>query len=216
MKNLTRRQQPIIRSVVAVQKLQPKDRGILKGNYLVAFCCGVIIFSLAELAFVAAASIGKRERAARSQNPSPLEVRKVGGGSNHAFVATEPFVMAPPSRAKVTIGSATFEVELARTELERRKGLSGRQSLPEGTGLLFYFPQSGSPWFWMKDMNFPIDIIWIGEDRTVVSVHSGVAPESYPTVYTPSSPTQFVLEVPAGNAHRAGIKKGARVTLPAL
>ena len=136
MNKLMPRKHTATRALAVVKKLSPKDRGILKGNYLVAFCSAVIVFSLFELGYVAFASLGKRGAAA---SEAPLEVRRPTA-SKRAFVASEPFVMAPPSHANVTIGSATFQVELARTEAERRNGLSGRQSLPEGTGLLFYFP----------------------------------------------------------------------------
>src|SRR3989344_9248343 len=69
--------------------------------------------------------------------------------------------------SKVRIGTREFKVEVAGTPLARSQGLSMRDSLGSEEGMLFLFEDLGKHGFWMKDMKFAIDIIWIQEDRIV-------------------------------------------------
>lgn len=116
--------------------------------------------------------------------------------------------------ATVTIGAATFTLELARTPQERAVGLSGRTHLPEDHGMLFIFDSDARHGFWMKDTLIPLDIIWLDSDGVVVDVQTmqpepGV-PDPLLTVYRPSAPARYVLEVNAGLAQRHGIQPGAQ------
>src|SRR3989339_826310 len=69
------------------------------------------------------------------------------------------------------INNSSFRISIADTALERARGLSNKISLPKEEGLLFVFNEIGVYHFWMKDMNFPIDIIWIGEDYKIVYIN---------------------------------------------
>jgi len=112
------------------------------------------------------------------------------------------------------VGGVQLTVDIAATPAERQQGLSGRDSLGAGRGMLFVFDDSG-PWgFWMKDMRFSIDIIWVDADGRVVTVAPSVSPQSYPSVYTPTSPARYVLEVPAGFAKQNTIVAGANIHIP--
>lgn len=115
-------------------------------------------------------------------------------------------VMTPSSRhavaATLMIRDVPFSVEVADTPARQAQGLSGRPTLGEREGLLFVFPQAGVYNFWMKDMLFPIDIIWIGEDRRVVDLTEDARPESYPKTFASRVPARYVLEVPAGTVRR--------------
>ena len=106
------------------------------------------------------------------------------------------------------LGGVELSLEIAKTPQGRANGLSGRESLEEGQGLLFVFPKEGKYSFWMKDMNFPIDIIWIDKNMRVVGVLEEARPDSYPGTFSPPSDIQFVLEVPAGFYKRHSVKVG--------
>lgn len=93
----------------------------------------------------------------------------------------------------------------------RAKGLSGRNSLAANKGMLFIFPDDGIYGFWMKDMLFPIDIVWISADKRVVHVDSGVSPITYPRVFEPPLPVRYVLELPAGKAKEYTIRPSSVV-----
>ena len=107
-----------------------------------------------------------------------------------------------------------LELEVADTELEHWQGLSGRPYLPAGSGMIFVFDKPFQPSFWMKDMQFPLDFIWMDENFRIVDLTPDVAPESYPTIFKPSEPVQYVLEVNAGFAEREELKIGDTLALP--
>ncbi len=112
--------------------------------------------------------------------------------------------------AYVQINNVKIPVEIAKTPAEVRKGLSGRESLDAKNGMLFIFAQPDYYSFWMPNMNFPIDIIWIAQD-TIVGIHENVSnifdPKN-PKFYTPPKPVDKVLEINAGLAQKKNIKVG--------
>ena len=99
-------------------------------------------------------------------------------------------------------------MEWATTPQQREHGLSGRASLPDDHGLLFVFDKPDDACFWMKDMRFDIDIIWLDATRHVVKVQESATPASYPATFCPSQAAQYVLEVHAGLAQRSGVQVG--------
>lgn len=113
--------------------------------------------------------------------------------------------------ATITIGSTPLSVTLANTFEKRAKGLSGQKELPVDEGMLFAFPEDGIYGFWMKDMLFSLDIIWISAHGTVVYIEKSVAPSTYPTTFTPTVPARYVLEVPAGFSEEHNIFVGSKV-----
>ncbi len=131
-------------------------------------------------------------------------------------------------KAQVTIGTKTFQVEVASTTLERARGLSGRDSLAEDSGMFFIFDAPSDYGFWMKDMKFPIDIIWIKGSPSqilpgktwegkVAGFAENAAPEPSKSVwdlkiYYPPEPVDRVLEVNAGDVAKYGIKVGDKVS----
>lgn len=106
----------------------------------------------------------------------------------------------------------TIVLEIADSADERRRGLSGRANLDADTGMLFVFRQPGYYSFWMPDMYFPIDIIWIDKHFFVVDIEKNVLPESYPKIFQPSREAQYVLELNAGKADEFGIRGGSILT----
>ena len=116
--------------------------------------------------------------------------------------------------AEVTIGIHRIQVEVADTPDRAARGLSGRSRLGERRGMVFPYARAGRHGFWMYDMRFDIDIVWIREDR-IVDVTSRAPhdpPGALPT-YRPREPADLVLEVPAGTAESLGWKIGDRVTV---
>jgi uncharacterized membrane protein (UPF0127 family) len=118
---------------------------------------------------------------------------------------------AAAPKSKVTIDSHTYSVELATTPAQQQQGLSGRASLQQNQGMLFIFPSANRYPFWMKDMKFPLDMIFINNDKIVaifnnVPVPKGTNP-NLPT-YTPSVPANQILEINAGQAKKYGFKDG--------
>lgn len=116
--------------------------------------------------------------------------------------------------AVVKIAGQKIKVELAKTPKAQTKGLSGRKELAENQGLLFLFPVSQKRGFWMKDMNFPIDIIWLNNGEVVdFAPNLPPAVEITPPVYYPRAPVNAVLEVAAGFSQKNGLKIGDKLEL---
>lgn len=113
----------------------------------------------------------------------------------------------------LTIGDATVYVSIAETESAREQGLSGRTRLAADEGMLFIFPNEGMYRFWMKDMKFSIDMLWLSADGTIVHMAPSVSPETYPETFASEVPARYVLELPAGYSESHDLTVGDRVGL---
>jgi hypothetical protein len=120
----------------------------------------------------------------------------------------------------IIIAGQKVMVDLALTPAEQEQGLSGRKDLAENQGMLFVFNTPGKYSFWMKDMNFPIDMIWLapsgGGDREakVVYIKKNADPKLYPENYGPGindGDAKYVLEVVSGFSEKNNLKVGDEV-----
>lgn len=116
------------------------------------------------------------------------------------------------NKAVIKINNTQIVAEIADEQDERQIGLSNRENIGEYQGMLFEFDSEDYYGFWMKDMRFSLDMVWLNGDKRVVSVEKVVSPESYPRVYYPARPSQYVLELPEGTADRLGIEAGDRLS----
>ena len=111
----------------------------------------------------------------------------------------------------VQITGQNIKVELALTKEAQAQGLSGRKELVQGEGMLFVFAKPGRYPFWMKGVNFPIDIIWLGENMKIVHIKKDVQPETFPDRFVSETDAKYVLEVNAGFAEKNNLKIGDSV-----
>ncbi len=105
----------------------------------------------------------------------------------------------------------TIEAQLADSVDLHALGLSGRDGLSKKSGLLFVFDQDAYYPFWMKDMLFAIDIIWINADKKIVHIEHAVQPDTYPQSFTSPELARYVLEVASGIAKEFKLEKGDMV-----
>lgn len=117
-------------------------------------------------------------------------------------------------RPKIQFNTVSYEIELALTDEEKKKGLSNRDFMPTNQGMLFVYPVAEKYDFWMKGMRFPLDFVWL-RDKTVVDITPNVQPDSGPeyVLYHPSSPANMILELHAGEAAKAGIVIGQQAVI---
>ncbi|MGB7957491.1 MAG: DUF192 domain-containing protein [Minisyncoccia bacterium] len=123
-------------------------------------------------------------------------------------------VPAMPDGPSVVIDDANISVELATTTAAVEKGLSDRLSLNPDSGMLFIFAKPAIYRFWMPDMHFPLDMIWINNGQ-VVDISRNVTTTfnpAAPIFYTPKTPAEDVLEVNAGFSAAHGIEPGDAIT----
>ena len=106
----------------------------------------------------------------------------------------------------------TFSVRVADTEHEKFIGLSETQSLGKNDGMLFVHDTPDTYTYVMRDMSFPIDIIFIDENGTITSIHHAPLPADSPTKYRGQG--QFVLEINYGRTNETGIDVGDRIAIP--
>lgn len=114
----------------------------------------------------------------------------------------------------VRINGRTFLVEVADEPFEHINGLSGHVPLLGNQGMIFVFADKQVRRFWMKDMLFPLDIIWI-EDGTIVKIDKELAPEGKQpdNHYSSLQPVNYVLEINAGLADQYGFKIGDKADI---
>ena len=126
--------------------------------------------------------------------------------------------LAPENIKYVKIWGQIIKVDLALTKDAQAQGLSGRNGLKEKEGMLFVFDNSDIHSFWMKDMNFPIDIIWLDEAKKVIYIKKDAQPVSlglqrgepdlYLETYGPRAASKYVLEVVSGFSDKNNLKEG--------
>ncbi|MCA9367730.1 DUF192 domain-containing protein [Candidatus Kaiserbacteria bacterium] len=119
-----------------------------------------------------------------------------------------------PNTVGLTIGSTSVEASVADSLPERIKGLSDTPYLPPNVVKLFAFGAAGEHSIWMKDMNYPLDIIWAAQDGTIVHFEQNVSPDTYPQAFSSPTPAWFVVEANAGFVAEHNVKIGDEVTLP--
>ena len=118
------------------------------------------------------------------------------------------------NQSTVTIGTAVYKVKIADDNITRGKGLSGQINLPDDHGMLFIFDNPAIQTFWMKDMLFPIDIVWISDTCLVAGITPNIPIPLESTAinelprYQSGSPVKYVLEIAQGQAKVWDIKIG--------
>lgn len=125
---------------------------------------------------------------------------------NHALhdfqdFQTQPFVFS----------GKVFELALADDVDERAQGLSLVKHMNKNQGMLFVFEEAGIYKFWMKDMQFPLDIIWFDAHGVVVHVEENLSPETYPKSFGPDSNALYVLEMNVGFVDEYNVQLGQKV-----
>lgn len=117
-------------------------------------------------------------------------------------------------QVNVIVNGVVLVADIAATDEQRTKGLSVKDSLAENEAMLFVLDNEGEHTFWMKNMKFPIDIIWIDTDKTVVHIEHNLQPcgsELFCPTYKPNDESLYVLETVGGFAERHDIVKGTIV-----
>lgn len=148
-----------------------------------------------------------------------------------AVLAALPFALAParsPALAQAASAQAqqiepltvvtqggehTFQVEVARTDEQRARGLMFRRFMPADRGMLFDFKTEQPVMMWMRNTYIPLDMIFLTRDGRVINVAENTEPLSERTIAS-AAPAFAVLEVNAGVARRIGLKPGDRILHP--
>lgn len=122
-------------------------------------------------------------------------------------------VLQAQPRVTLTLRDQAYQARIASTQAAREKGLSDVKSLGRTDAMLFVFDTDDKWGIWMKNMQIPIDIIWLDSNKQVVYMVKSADPSSYPyTVYAPTKPARYVIELPSGTITTRNMQPGDKAT----
>jgi uncharacterized membrane protein (UPF0127 family) len=110
----------------------------------------------------------------------------------------------------VLTGGQEVTLDIADTPAKQELGLGKRTGLAPDRGMLFIYDKPANPCFWMKGMQFPIDIVWLDAGKKVIQIEENVSPDTYPQTFCSAKPAQYVIELFPGAA-KAGFKVGDKL-----
>ena len=180
-----------------VLRLLTSTQNILLGLVLTV---SAVIVSCAGISTSAPSTIGRETRPTVSNKSTEIPTREQDA-----------------LETVVRIGGLEFLVEVAADSDKQIKGLSGRQSLDAGTGMLFVFENEKRFRFWMRGMEISLDMVWINSECRVVDVSENVPPPERDIPfndlprYSPESPAKYVLEINGGESAARGLLIGDHV-----
>lgn len=118
-------------------------------------------------------------------------------------------------KGKVCFNDSCFVVELAMNKEEKRKGLMESSGLKDNEGMLFLNEKEDVYSFWMKNVSFPLDIIWINKDKEVVFISQNAQPcfDDFCPSINPGIKAKYVLEINGGLSNKIGLKTGSKLDI---
>ena len=160
----------------------------------------LVVAAVALLAWVLASAVGL---AGRSDDPTMAAPTTAAAGGR----PTAEYRLEPTDGPAVTV-----RLEIAADPAARARGLMGRREVPEGTGMVFLYPEDVTEAFWMKNTLVPLSIAFVAADGRVVSVAEMTPCEADPCPsYAPAGPYRYAVELAGGAFPAAGVGEGARV-----
>ena len=177
--------------------MDPKSKKVL-------ICAVVIIFVILVVFLVSDAFMMKRI-VATSETSSNGETQSTSSSNIYPGAVNVP---AASDSMEWTLPGETITLQIASTSAKEELGLGGRTSLSSTSGMFFVFDTPNTYGFWMKDMEFPLDIIWLDQDFNIVHIEHDLSPSTYPQIFYPGSPAKYVIEVNAGTADEFSLKVG--------
>lgn len=133
-----------------------------------------------------------------------------------AFLYFKLFKPAPYETTEIKMGNTAYTLEVAKSIAQLQKGLSKRTNLCSTCGMIFVFNYNAVQTFWMKDTLIPLDMIWVKDDGTIVSIQTASVeenPSKPQKVYQNSEPAKFVIELNANEAQKNNIKVGDKIQI---
>jgi uncharacterized protein len=166
--------------------------------------CSICMLLLVIYNFMLIASAAQSDNNNNNTNPILKAIQKASSTDNKYL------------KAKVTVKGFELDADIPVTSELMAKGLAVKNQLKENEAMLFIFEESAKHSFWMKDMKFPIDIIWLDSDGKVVHIERNLQPCVSVFIcpsYTPNTDSLYVLETAAGFTQRHNISVGTNIDI---
>jgi uncharacterized membrane protein (UPF0127 family) len=153
----------------------------------------------------------KSELAPRPASPAKTSSRPI------TDPAAESYALPQLPHARVILkdaygGTHAVDAEVAASNEATTRGMMWRTGLAEGKGMLFIFPDEQVRSFWMRNTLIPLDMLFIGADKTIVGIVEQAVPQTL-TSRSVGVPSKYVLEVPGGWSGKSGVQSGSRVEI---
>lgn len=145
---------------------------------------------------------------------TPQAPKKAQEPAPHDAASTQTVLPVVPVTIQRPSGPYRVQAEVATTPSQRSRGLMFRKTLPKGRGMLFLFPHAEQQVFWMKNTLIPLDMVFIQADRRILGIVHEATPKTLDQRYVLGA-SQFVLELPGGEAKAQGLKAGQKVVFMA-
>lgn len=116
--------------------------------------------------------------------------------------------------AKIRLGPEEFEFEIADTPKKQIRGLMFRESLERNKGMLFIFNQPTRAAFWMKNVKFPLDIIFLSEKGEIQEIWRNMQPCTICVAQMPEQKAKYVLEIKGGLSDHLNLSIGQKIPVP--
>jgi uncharacterized membrane protein (UPF0127 family) len=116
------------------------------------------------------------------------------------------------STCTINLDNRCIDLERADTNSKRIQGLSDRTSMDTYKGMLFVFDVAQEQCFWMKDMHFSLDMVFVDNNKKIVKIDKNISPDTYPQDFCAEG-VRYVIELNAGIADRAGLKIGQELAI---
>lgn len=123
------------------------------------------------------------------------------------------FLLKNKNEVGLLLNNKKISLIIADTEEKREKGLGNRDYLPKNKGMLFVFDKPDAYGFWMKDMRFAIDIVWLDENKKIVHIEKNVLPNTFPNTFIPPQKSLYVIETNVGFVDENDLEVGKILTL---
>lgn len=113
---------------------------------------------------------------------------------------------------EIMLDNRPLYVDVVQSAKERQQGLSGREGLEDDQGMLFVLDERATSGIWMLDMKFVIDVIWLNDQKRIISIEQNISPDTYPQTFQPEGEAKYIIEVDAGYVSRNNIQIGDRAS----
>lgn len=136
-----------------------------------------------------------------------------------AFLFTQNYLGLFTQKPTATIKSHTFTIDVVKSPKDKQIGLSSKSAIPANYGMYFPFDKADYYAFWMKNMKFPIDILFLRQNKIVTIYENVPVPTSNTDnlpLYQPNEPADAVLEISAGLSQKYEFAKGDTVIVKNL
>ena len=207
-----------IQPIAADKKTGPSHFYLLVALFLGIIVASLLIFRYAESKRAVYGNDQDRSAKLAEEQieiaPMPRSEKQAlrSDDSSKAFSAQRSKAESPYKTIDIKMAGKAFSAEIADTFSLRELGLSNRASIASDKAMLFIFDIDDNHQFWMKDMNFAIDMIWLDANKKVLYIAKKATPESYPQTFGPSKNSRYVIEVKSGIADSIGLQVGDAVS----